>query len=175
RRAARPSHAGLKRRDGRGLARGGAWGRGERRARGRRARVLVVARAVRARRRAGPNRRRRRSCRARSRRETGADSGAARAVRGRAFEAAGRLAVQPSEDVEIAGPWKLTLDSLGAGATSTLRLEASTETRRDGEAVEASTIAVSATADVASDGRVTRVALDGGLRPLDRDVEVRAV
>jgi len=92
----------------------------------------------------------------------------------RAFEAAGRLAVQPSEDVEIAGPWTLTLDSLGAGATTTLRLEASTETRRDGEAVAASTIAVSATADVASDGRVTRVALDAGLRPLDRDVEVRA-
>jgi len=95
-------------------------------------------------------------------------------VRVRAFEAAGRLAVQPSEDVEIAGPWKLTLDSLGAGARATLRLEASTETRRDGEAVAASTIAVSATADVASDGRVTRVALDAGLRPLDRDVEVRA-
>ena len=95
-------------------------------------------------------------------------------IRVRAFAADGRLAVQPSEDVEIAGPWKLTLDSLGAGATATLRLEASTETRRDGEAVAASTIAASATADVASDGRVTRVALDGGLRPLDRDVEVRA-
>ena len=95
-------------------------------------------------------------------------------IRVRALEADGRLAVQPSEDVEIAGPWKLTLDSLGAGATATLRLEASTETRRDGEAVAASTITASATADVASDGRVTRVTLDGGLRPLDRDVEVRA-
>src|SRR4029079_19110959 len=42
-------------------------------------------------------------------------------VRVRAFEAAGRLAVQPSEDVEIAGPWTLRVDSLGAGATATLR------------------------------------------------------
>ena len=95
-------------------------------------------------------------------------------IRVRALEAAGRVAVQPSEEVEIAAPWKLTLDSLGAGAAATLRLEASTETRRDGEVVAASTIAASATADVASDGRVTRVALDAGLRPLDRDVEVRA-
>jgi hypothetical protein len=95
-------------------------------------------------------------------------------IRVRALEADGRLAVRPSEDVEVAGPWKLTLDSLGAGATATLRLEASTETRRDGEAVAASAVAASATADVASDGRVTRLAVDGGLRPVDRDVEVRA-
>jgi len=95
-------------------------------------------------------------------------------IRVRALAAAGRLAVQPSEDLEIAGPWKVTLDSLGAGAAAKLRVEASTETRRDGEAVAASTIAASATADVASDGRVTHVALDGGFRPLDRDVEVRA-
>ncbi|HUL80697.1 MAG TPA: DUF748 domain-containing protein, partial [Gammaproteobacteria bacterium] len=94
-------------------------------------------------------------------------------IRVRALEANGRLAVRPSEDVEVAGPWKLTLDSLGPGATATLRLDASTETRRDGEPVAASTIASSVTADVAADGRITRLALSGWLRPVDRDIEVR--
>ena len=94
-------------------------------------------------------------------------------IRIRALAADGRLAVQPSEDVEVSGPWKLTLDSLGAGATATLRLDASTETRRENELVAASTIAASATAAIADDGRVTHLALNGGLRPVDRDIEVR--
>ena len=94
-------------------------------------------------------------------------------IRVRAFEANGRLAVRPAEDLEVAGPWKLTLDSLGAGATAMLRLDASAETRRDGEAVAASTIASSATADIAADGRITRLTVSGGLRPVDRDIEVR--
>ncbi len=150
--------------------------------------VLVVARAVRARHRAGPDRRRRRSGRAGSGREAAAGCRPARAVRGprpsraptethpRACARGGRPSrtCNHPRTSRSRGPGSSRSTRSAPGATATLRFEASTETRRDGEAVAASTIAASTTADVASDGRVTRVALDSGLRPLDRDVDVRA-
>ena len=68
---------------------------------------------------------------------------------------------------------ELTLDAHRRRRDRDVRLDASPETRRDGEIVAASTVETNATARVAGDGRVTRLGRCGGLWPVDRDDEVR--
>ncbi len=94
-------------------------------------------------------------------------------IRVRALSADGSIDVRTATDVEIAAPWRVSLEALGAGGTASLRLDASPETRRAGSPVAASTLEASASATIAADGRVTRLALDGAFKPLDRDGEIR--
>jgi hypothetical protein len=94
-------------------------------------------------------------------------------IRVRALSADGNVAVQTATDVDVSAPWRVTLAALGAGQSATLRVDASPETRRGGDLVAASEVSTTAAADVAADGQITRLTLDGSFKPVDREGEVK--
>src|SRR5262249_1852846 len=61
----------------------------------------------------------------------------------------------------------------GAGGPPPSRVDASPEPRRNGDLFASGTVYANATAPIAADGRVTNLALGVGLRPVDREGEVR--
>lgn len=94
-------------------------------------------------------------------------------IRVRTLAADGRVALRTATDVELASPWRATLSELGAGETATLRIDASPEVRRAVDLVAAGEVGASATASIAADGQVTRVALGVTAKPLDREGDLR--
>jgi hypothetical protein len=94
-------------------------------------------------------------------------------VRVRALSADGRFALRTATDLEITSPWRATLSDVGGGSTATLRIDATPEARRAGDLVAAGTVYANATAPIAADGQVTQLALGVGLKPVDREGEVR--